>query len=148
MKPARKILLFIAVFSLSFAPQISAAKGLDHSRALIVTTGKFIRTELYFGLTKPDGTTLNDAEWSLFVDEVVTPRFPDGFTVVDGRGQWRNKEGKIAKESSKVFIVVYPRIERVAAGKKIDEIRNEYKKRFDQESVLRVDFTKSIEVSF
>lgn len=148
MKTAPKILLLIAVFFLWFGSEVRSAEASGNHQAVILTSGKFIRTELYFGLTKPDGTTLNDAEWSAFVDEVITSRFPDGFTVVDGRGQWRNKEGKIAKENSKIFIFVYPRAERIAAGKKIDEIRNEYKKRFDQESVLRVDITKSVSVSF
>ena len=109
---------------------------------------KFVRTELYFGLTKRDGSTMTDVEWSRFVDEVITPRFPDGFTVVDGRGQWRNREGRVVKESSRVFIVVYPKKQRRPAGQKLDEIRDEYKKRFDQESVLRVDTTKSVIVSF
>lgn len=114
----------------------------------VVAAEKYVRTELYFGLTKPDGSTLTESEWVAFVDEIITPRFPDGFTVVDGKGQWRNSAGKIVKESSRVFIVVYPRKTRADASKKIDEVRAEYKKRFNQESVMRIDITKSILVSF
>ena len=138
-------LLLLLVFFLPTHAVTSAAVSAPLHRCV---AEKFIRTELYFGLTKADKSTMTDEEWSLFVDEIITPRFPEGFTVVDGKGQWRNETGKIAKESSKIFIVVYPRKDRTSAGKKIDEIRDEYKKRFDQESVLRVDITKSVEVSF
>lgn len=144
----KNIVLFVfllALFSQTSFPH-NGAIGPDPVAENVAE--KYVRTELYFGLTKPDGSTLTDVEWSEFVDEIITPRFPDGFTVVDGKGQWRNKEGKIAKENSKMFIVVYPRKTRGDAGKKIEEIRSAYKKRFDQESVMRVDITKSIIVSF
>ena len=46
------------------------------------------RTELFFGLLKPNGTEVNDAEFQQFLDREVTPRFPDGFTVISGQGQF------------------------------------------------------------
>src|SRR5258705_2191499 len=114
MKAMKLLLLLVLVFP-TFAEGPTAA-SVEESSLIYVASEKFIRTELYFGLTKPDKTTLTDAEWSAFVDEAITPRFPNGFTVLDAEGQWRNNEGKIAKESSKVFIVVYSRKEREAAG--------------------------------
>ena len=108
---------------------------------------KFIRTELYFGRNRPNGT-VTDAEWQSFVDEFVTPRFPDGLTILDADGQWRGKDGSIAREQSKVIVLLYPRKLRKAMNAKIEEIRAEYKKRFAQESVMRIDITKSVEVSF
>jgi hypothetical protein len=82
------------------------------------------------------------------VDEVVTPRFPDGLTILDADGQWRGKDGSIAREESKVIVLLYPRKNRKAMNAKIEEIRAEYKKRFAQEAVMRIDVTKSVEVSF
>ena len=108
---------------------------------------KFIRTELYFGRNRPNGT-VTDAEWQSFVDEFVTPRFPDGLTILDADGQWRGKDGSIAREQSKVIVLLYPRKLRRSMNAKIEEIRAEYKKRFAQESVMRIDITKSVEVSF
>ena len=108
---------------------------------------KFIRTELYFGRNRPTGT-VTDAEWQSFVDEFVTPRFPDGLTILDADGQWRGKDGSIAREQSKVIVLLYPRKLRRSMNAKIEEIRAEYKKRFAQESVMRIDITKSVEVSF
>src|SRR5262245_54518677 len=37
----------------------------------------FARTELYFGTAKPEGA-VTEAEFREFVDQFVTPRFPDG----------------------------------------------------------------------
>lgn len=144
-----KPLVVVVLLALSFhtvalpspRPPISALV------ARLTQADGFIRTELYFGMRKPDKAMISELEWSIFVDDVITPRFPEGFTVVEGKGQWRNKEGKIAKENSKVLIVVYRRDLRKEAGRKLDEIRSEYKTRFDQESVLRVDI-KAVLVSF
>ena len=82
------------------------------------------------------------------MDEVVTPKFPDGLTILDADGQWRGNDGAIAREQSKVIVLLYPRKLRKAMNLKIEEIRAEYKKRFAQESVMRIDITKSVDVSF
>ncbi|WP_299390836.1 DUF3574 domain-containing protein [Pelagibius sp.] len=95
------------------------------------------RLELYFGTTKKDGSTVSDAAWSNFLDEEVTPRFPDGLTVLRGYGQWRNSQGVIAKEGSIVLVILYFPSEE--SESKIEDIRAAYKDRFDQESVMRVD---------
>ncbi|MEV7551047.1 DUF3574 domain-containing protein [Amycolatopsis sp. NPDC089917] len=101
------------------------------------------RTELYFGTTKPGGGELTDAEFAAFTDKVVTPRFPDGFTELTGRGQWRGSDGVISREKSKVIVVVYPFSDR-DANREIEEIRTDYKKAFAQESVLRTDSVEKV----
>lgn len=95
------------------------------------------RLELYFGTERPDGSPVTDAEWAGFLDEEVTPRFPDGLTVLTGNGQWRNSKGVITKESSAVLIILY--VPSDDSESKIEAVRSAYKKRFDQESVMRVD---------
>ena len=95
------------------------------------------RLELYFGTSKKDGSTVSDAEWGNFLDEEVTPRFPDGLTVLRGYGQWRNSEGVIAKEGSIVLVILYFPSEE--SETKIEDVRAAYKDRFNQESVMRVD---------
>jgi hypothetical protein len=40
---------------------------------------------LYFGLNTPQGA-VSESEWESFLAEIVTPRFPSGLTVIDGRG--------------------------------------------------------------
>jgi hypothetical protein len=67
----------------------------------------------------------------------VTPRFPDGLTVLSGYGQWRGPSGTIAKEPSRELLIWYRRNDRTDA--EIEAIRQAYKTKFAQESVLRVD---------
>ncbi len=103
----------------------------------------YVKTELYFGLSKPGGV-VSAAEWTAFLDEHVTPAFPDGLTVLDGSGQWKNGAGTIVKESSKVLVLIHK--PGPDANGKLDAIIAAYKKLFQQESVLRV--TTAASVSF
>jgi hypothetical protein len=95
------------------------------------------RTELYFGLSKPDGSLISDAEYQRFLDTEVTPRFADGFTVLNGNGQFRGANGEIVRERSRAVLLFYAADEAKAAA--VEEIRAAYKKQFQQESVMRVD---------
>ncbi len=122
-----------------YAPE--KASGVDF-------TDKWIRTELYFGMSRKAGAEISEAEFEEFIDEIVTPRFPSGLTALDARGQWREDDSKVAKERSKVLVLIYPRSERRSANAKIEEIRTEYKKRFSQQSVLRLDMTKGVKAAF
>lgn len=100
--------------------------------------------ELVFGRNVGDRLAVSDDEWRRFIDEVVTPRFPDGLSVIDVQGQWRASNGQVVREPSKVLYLV------LDGGpddpKKISNIRQAYKQRFQQESVLLV--TKAACVSF
>ncbi len=116
--------------------------------AAVVKAENYYRTELYLGMSIPGGAIVSDADWETFLNDVVTRLFPDGFTVLAGRGQYRETSGTIAKEPSHVLVFLYRKSDRRAASAKIERIRAEYKKRFAQESVLRVDITKSVLVSF
>ena len=63
------------------------------------------------------------------------PRFPDGLTVLDAYGQWRNLEGVVEKERSKVLVVLAPPGEEPLSL--IHEVSDEYKRRFDQDAVIQ-----------
>lgn len=105
---------------------------------------QWIRTELYFGTADQNGApVVNEAAWQSFVDEVVTPRFPKGLTVLSGNGQWQGA-GRLIHESSHVLILLHPPTPE--ADKAIEEIRTIYRQRFSQDSVLRAD--ESAAVSF
>jgi len=94
----------------------------------------WVRTELAFGLST-NGRAVTPAEWQAFLDEVVTSRFPEGFTVVDAYGQWRNAAGKVTAEPSKVLVIFHRPDPTIDA--RIEEIRSIYKRTHGQESVLR-----------
>jgi len=107
---------------------------------LLAVTGcaaPFVRSELYFGTARAGMPDVSPAEWQKFVDEVITPRFPNGLTILDGAGQWRMSDGSLAKEKSHLVIVVHSPT--VHETQKLDEIREAYKQRFNQEAVLEID---------
>lgn len=95
------------------------------------------RTELYFGRSAPAGP-VTDAQFQDFLDTEVTPRFPDGLTVLHGRGQWRAAAGAApeAEDSTVLVLVVPPGRD---TGARIEALRQRYKQAFQQQSVLRVD---------
>ena len=107
----------------------------------------FVRTELFFGTAKPTGV-VTEEEFRTFVDEQVTPRFPDGLTVLKGDGQFRGEDDIVIKEQSFVLILLYPYDTFKKSSQKIQRIRDLYKDTFDQESVLRVDDPFIVWVSF
>lgn len=117
------------------------ASATDAAREAVGTT--FIRTELYFGSQKPDGTEVTEEQFDRFVDVVVTPRFPDGLTQLTGEGQFRGASGEAIEETAFVVILLYPLDDR-EANREIEQIRRAYLAAFDQESVLRADSRDSV----
>lgn len=135
----------VVVFGINVPAQQTGAMT---APVAVVRAENYHRTELYMGMSIPGGAMVSEEAWEKFLTEIVTPLFPDGFTILGGRGQYRETSGKIAKEPSHVLVFLYKKADRKAAGFKIEQIRAEYKKRFAQESVLRVDIVKSVLVSF
>ena len=92
-----------------------------------------VRTTLYLGLTRQTGA-ISENEWRAFLREHVTPRFPDGLTVVEAQGHWRRADGRISRERSKVLLLVHD--DTPLARATLGEIVATYKRLFEQESVL------------
>ncbi len=99
-------------------------------------TDRWTEYQLFFGLSQGDGGTISEEQWREFLADTVTPRFPDGLTVISGNGQWRDSSGEVLREGSKLLIIYAPPGE--DGRHAIDDISEEYERRFDQESVLRV----------
>ena len=81
----------------------------------------FARLELLFGTGKKDGSEVSEAEWQDFLATVITPKFPDGLTVLSGYGQWHTDEGKPDRENLRVIVIWYERSK--AGEQKIEAIR-------------------------
>jgi len=96
-----------------------------------------VQTVLYFGLSRPDGGQVEDAQWRDFLARDVTPRFPEGLTVIDGYGQWRDAQVQPVTERTKLVIIVHPASE--SAARSLREIKAIYVKRFNQISVMQTD---------
>ncbi|MFJ2894533.1 DUF3574 domain-containing protein [Streptomyces sp. NPDC087218] len=105
------------------------------------TRGKdYIETRLFFGTERPDGgPDVTDGQFMAFIDEEVTPRFPNGLTVQDGRGQWRDSNGVIERERSYELTLLYPASEARVRDSQIERIRDAYEKAYAQESVARLE---------
>jgi hypothetical protein len=102
-------------------------------------TQTLTQDSLYFGLGLPNGQNLSEEQWQNFLDREITPRFPDGLTVVDAYGQYLNRNGKLSQEKTKWVILIYkPRRDREQA---LQVLIDHYKQQFHQESVLRVTST-------
>ena len=99
-------------------------------------TKEFTEYQLFMGRSGPEGEIVDDQAWDTFLADIVTPRFPDGLTVLDGQGQWRGSDGLIKREHSKLLVILAPPDD--DKTRLIDEISDEYKRRFSQESVLQV----------
>ena len=91
------------------------------------------RTTLYFGLSE-QGHSVSEAAWRNFLRQEVTPRFPEGLTVWQADGQWRQADGSIGRERAKVLLLVHE--QNAALGPAITAIVQSYKRLFHQESVL------------
>jgi hypothetical protein len=122
-----------------FSPFERDARVLYAGRAEPKGTAAFLRTELYFGSNKPDGTAVTPEEFQKFLNEVITPLFPDGLTLLTGLGQFKGSSGVIERERSMVLILLYPVETARTSGQSIETIRAAYEKKFQQESVLRAD---------
>ena len=115
-------------------------------------TQGWVDTKLYFGLGLLDQTGkdqpdkgISEARWRQFLDEEVTPRFPDGLSVLDVYGQWQGKNQATPERlRSKLLVIDYPDTKENRA--KIDAIRTAWKRLTGDQSVLRV--TQPADVSF
>ncbi len=117
----------------AIAPDLSQfCKGLPSSQV-------FVRTELFFGRGKPNGSEITELEFQQFLTREITPQFPDGLTLVAGRGQFKDASGQVIKEPANVLILIYPLERSTPLSQKIEQIRTAYKTVFHQGSVLRTD---------
>ena len=95
-----------------------------------------LRTAQLFLGRKDVGPRASAAELSRFIDKEITPRFPDGVTVVNGGAQWEGAENVLMRDAAKVVHIVMP-----AKGnmdRKLKAVRKAYRAQFKQESVLVV----------
>nr|WSY56081.1 DUF3574 domain-containing protein [Streptomyces sp. NBC_00886] len=137
----RAVLATAGLFLVAAAPTAYANLDTAPAPAPAPTRGTpYIETQLFFGTERPDGgPAVTDRQFMAFVDKEVTPDFPGGLTVQNGRGQWRDANGRIETERSYELILLYPVTAASANDRKIEEIRRAYEKTFAQEAVGRVD---------
>jgi len=90
--------------------------------------------EMMFGRKIGERIGVTNAAWARFVDREITPRFPDGLSVVDAAGQWQDPVRKrVVREPSKIVTIVLRDSEK--GQSEIDAIAQAYKRQFRQQSV-------------
>jgi hypothetical protein len=92
--------------------------------------------QLFFGRNVGDKPRVTEAEFRRYVNEELTPRFPDGLTILDGGGQWKGEENRLIREASKVVLIVLTKGS--DQQPRLDAARAAYKTRFNQEAVMLV----------
>jgi hypothetical protein len=110
-------------------PQVAATAmschGTQHARQV---------AELLFGRDVGHRLGVSESVFARFVAREITPRFPDGLTISDATGQWRDRgSGAITREPAKRVEIVLPGA--ADDESKLDAIVAAYKRRFHQQSV-------------
>jgi hypothetical protein len=101
---------------------------------LLPSEQRMLVAELFFGRNIRGRGALSDAEWAEFAAQIVTPNFPDGFTVTDGDGQWQNPATReITRQPTKIVLVAARRTPDL--GQRLSAVIDAYKTRFHQQSV-------------
>ena len=113
---------------------LTATKNYHSPKPILLT-----KDELYFGLLKPNGEEISETNWKQFINSQVTPRFPEGLTVLNADGQYMN-----TCEKAKLVVIIHANTPK--DNRSISEVISHYKEAFQQQSVLRV--TTSVTVLF
>ncbi|WP_434614227.1 DUF3574 domain-containing protein [Azospirillum sp. B2RO_4] len=116
------------------AAQLAPAPAVSPSACEAYAAGAMIEAQLFFGRNIGNELGVSDREWTDFLDREVTPRFPNGLTVVEASGHWRDiQTGHLVREPSKILTLLADGDP--ATLRLIHEIVDLYKDRFHQQSV-------------
>src|SRR5262249_54125013 len=125
MKIARRALACLLV-----AVSLIGQADLGNAQALSCTPPQTSMLDIELMLGRG---TASAARWAQFLAREVTPRFPDGLTIYETAGQWRDPATKaIAREKSRVLRIIVPAD---TAPEKVAEVAEAYKVQFRQKSV-------------
>ena len=119
----------------SAAPEPPASSQLAPHQCLLPSEQRMLVAELFFGRDRAGRRVVSDAEWANFLATVVTPNFPDGLTVFEGYGQWRNPATGAIGRSPHVKVVLIAVKRSPDLPGRLNAVMDAYKRRFDQQSV-------------
>jgi hypothetical protein len=109
------------------APQQAAQSG----RCPAAQGAPVLVYDLFFGRSIQGQHEVSDRAWDDFVDQVVTPNLPSGYTVFDAAGAWLNPAtGHTGHERTKLLLVALP--DDAAGAAAIARIRQAYQVQFHQ----------------
>lgn len=92
-------------------------------------------TKLFMGMSRSGGGAVSKHEWDKFVADNFVSGFPNGFTIVETTGYWRDETTKATiYENGKQVVILH--VATAELETKINEIAEKYRRRFEQQSVL------------
>lgn len=131
MSPAARTAFFACLLALA-----ACAGSRDGALSTEPAVRTMVADRLIFGRSIPDDGLVSEEQWEAFLEDVVTPRFPEGLTVWRAEGQWSDPQGTLVEEPVMVIEIVHPASAR--ADSAMAAIAGEYRRRFRQDAVLRV----------
>jgi len=124
------------ILCLAFAACAPPAPRVE-AEACAAGASERVVAQMYFGRNIGGELGVSEEEWDAFVDAEITPRLPDGLTVSDAEGQWRDTEtGAIVREPSKELTLFLGDEARDRAA--LEDIAEAYKTQFQQQAVALV----------
>jgi len=96
-----------------------------------------VETKLFLGMNKPGGE-VSETEFAHFIEQEVTPRWREGYTVLEGAGLWYSEQRRMTdREQTRVLVRLHDGSAAASSG--IEAIRAAYARAFAQDAVLRID---------
>jgi hypothetical protein len=109
------------------ASPASAACALPNQKAMFVL-------QFFFGQTQKNGQPVPEQTWTSFLQNTITPRFPDGLTVYNTYGQSMNSTThKLTREVTKMVMIATDNT--AATRTRTIQIIDAWKKTANQDSV-------------
>ena len=133
-----RIVVLALAASLSGCVSISDVKSGAVAPAMRCAEGEpMVETMLFLGMARPGGQ-VSEAELARFIEAEVTPRWKEGYTILEGQGVWYSEQRQITeREPSRVLVRFHDGS--AAASSAIEAIRHAYINAFTQDAVLRTD---------
>jgi hypothetical protein len=126
-----------AVLAVGFLVLAACAQPAREAETCAAGAEPRVVAQMYFGRNIGGELGVSEEAWDAFVDAEVTPRFPDGLTVTNADGQWRDSEtGAIVREPSKLVTLFLA--DAAADRAKLEAIAEAYKAQFRQQAVALV----------
>lgn len=141
-RTARRRLAACLAAALMLAPLAIAPRSADAQGTVVPA----VESRLYFGMSSEDGSGVSEQEFATFLRDEVTPRFPDGLTLVSVYGQSSGSTApNVIQERTKLLILVHEDTPEAAA--KLAELKEIYRERYGQIGVFHTRSPVEIVVS-
>ncbi len=124
----------LVVMTLALSPPAASAQN-NSQASCPYSQLEWLETKLFMGLSRSGGAAVSKREWDQFVADNFVVKFPHGFTIIETTGYWQDQTSKsTVYENGKQIVILHEATPDNEA--KINEIAEEYRSLFDQQSVL------------